>query len=112
AEESGGVINAVLLGALAGSGTLPISDAAFELAIRESAKAVDTNLAAFAFGRGHARGELEQAVRGHHKRQTAAQGSEDLIGRACAGGGRTPGAMPRSRSRSRAGSGRFAPRRR
>src|SRR5436190_3880019 len=82
AEESGGVINAVLLGALAGAGKLPISNAAFELAIRESAKAVDTNLAAFAFGRGHARGELEQAVREHHKRQTAAQGSEDLIGRA------------------------------
>jgi len=82
AEESGGVINAVLLGALAGSGKLPITDSAFELAIREGGKAVDTNLAAFAFGRGHARGELEQAVREHHKRQTAAQGVEDLIERA------------------------------
>jgi indolepyruvate ferredoxin oxidoreductase beta subunit len=82
AEESGGVINAVLLGALAGSGRLPIPDSAFELAIREGGKAVDTNLAAFAFGRGHARGELEQAVREHRKRQTAAQGVEDLIGRA------------------------------
>src|SRR4051812_17227733 len=82
AEESGGVINAVLLGALAGSGKLPIADSAFELAIREGGKAVDTNLAAFAFGRGHARGELEQAVREHHKRQTAAQGVEDLIERA------------------------------
>jgi indolepyruvate ferredoxin oxidoreductase beta subunit len=82
AEESGGVINAVLLGALAGSGKLPIPDSAFELAIREGGKAVDTNLAAFAFGRGHARGELEQAVREHRKRQTAAQGVEDLIARA------------------------------
>ncbi len=35
AEESGGVINAVLLGALAGSGKLPIADSAFEAAIRE-----------------------------------------------------------------------------
>ena len=34
AEESGGVINAVLLGALAGSGKLPIPDEAFEAAIR------------------------------------------------------------------------------
>src|ERR1700754_1346060 len=34
AEESGGVINAVLLGALAGSGRLPIPDAAFEAALR------------------------------------------------------------------------------
>jgi len=82
AEESGGVINAVLLGALAGSGKLPIPDSAFELAIREGGKAVDTNLAAFAFGRGHACGELEQAVREHRKRQTAAQGVEDLMARA------------------------------
>jgi indolepyruvate ferredoxin oxidoreductase, beta subunit len=82
AEESGGVINAVLLGALAGSGKVPIPDAAFEAAIREGGKAVDTNLAAFAFGRGHARGELEQAVREHRKRQAAAQGIEDLIERA------------------------------
>ena len=82
AEESGGVINAVLLGALAGSGRLPIPDAAFEAAIRHAGKSVDTNLAAFAFGRGHARGELDQAVREHRKRQAAAQGVEDLIERA------------------------------
>jgi len=82
AEESGGVINAVLLGALAGSGELPIPDAALEAAIREGGKAVDTNLAAFAFGRGHARGELEQAVREHRKRAAGAQGVEDLIERA------------------------------
>jgi indolepyruvate ferredoxin oxidoreductase beta subunit len=82
AEESGGVINAVLLGALAGSGRLPIPDAAFEAAIRHGGKAVDTNLAAFAFGRGHARGELAQAVREHRKRQAAAQGVEDLMARA------------------------------
>lgn len=82
AEESGGVINAVLLGALAGSGRLPIPDAAFEAAIRHAGKSIDTNLAAFAFGRGHARGELAQAVREHRKRQAAAQGVADLIERA------------------------------
>lgn len=82
AEESGGVINAVLLGALAGSGRLPIPDAAFEAAIRHAGKSVDTNLAAFAFGRGHARGELEQAVREHRKRQAGGRGVEDLIERA------------------------------
>ena len=82
AEESGGVINAVLLGALAGAGKLPIPDSAFEAAIRHAGKSIDTNLAAFAFGRGHARGELEQAVREHRKRQSAAQGVEDLIERA------------------------------
>ncbi len=79
AEESGGVINAVLLGALAGSGRLPIGDAAFETAIRHAGKSVDTNLAAFAFGRGHARGELAQTVREHRKRQAAARDVEDLI---------------------------------
>ena len=82
AEESGGVINAVLLGALAGAAILPIADTAFEAAIREGGKSVDTNLAAFAFGRGHARGELEQVVREHQKRRAAAQGIEDLIERA------------------------------
>ncbi|MBL0898809.1 MAG: indolepyruvate oxidoreductase subunit beta family protein [Reyranella sp.] len=82
AEESGGVINAVLLGALAGSGKLPIPDSGFEAAIRHAGKSVDTNLAAFAFGRGHARGELEQTVREHRKRQAAARGVEDLIERA------------------------------
>ena len=82
AEETSGVINAVLLGALAGSGKLPIPDAAFEAAIRHAGKSIDTNLAAFAFGRGHARGELEQAVREHRKRQAAARGVEDLIERA------------------------------
>jgi indolepyruvate ferredoxin oxidoreductase beta subunit len=83
AEEAGSVLNAVLLGALAGSGRLPmIPDSAFEAAIRQAGKSVDANLAGFAFGRGHARGELEQAVREHHKRQSATQGAEDLIERA------------------------------
>ena len=83
AEEAGSVLNAVLLGALAGSGRLPmIPDSAFEAAIRHAGKSVDANLAGFAFGRGHARGELEQAVREHHKRQSAARGVEDLIERA------------------------------
>jgi indolepyruvate ferredoxin oxidoreductase, beta subunit len=82
AEEAGGVINAVLLGALSGSGRLPIPDTAFEAAIRHGGKAVDTNLAAFAFGRGHARGELAQTVREHRKRQSAARGVEDLLERA------------------------------
>jgi indolepyruvate ferredoxin oxidoreductase beta subunit len=82
AEESGGVINAVLLGALAGSGRLSIPDTAFEAAIRAAGKSIDTNLAAFAFGRGHARGELDQVVREHRKRQAAARGVEDLLERA------------------------------
>jgi indolepyruvate ferredoxin oxidoreductase beta subunit len=82
AEESGSVLNAVLLGALAGSGRAPIPDAAFEAAIRAAGKSVDANLAGFAFGRAHARGELEQTVRAHQKRQAEARGVEDLMARA------------------------------
>jgi indolepyruvate ferredoxin oxidoreductase beta subunit len=43
-------LNAVLLGALAGSGTLPLARAGFEAAIRKSGIAVDSNLAGFAMG--------------------------------------------------------------
>jgi indolepyruvate ferredoxin oxidoreductase beta subunit len=82
AEEAGSVLNAVLLGALAGSGRVPIADSAFEAAIRHAGKSVDANLAGFAFGRGHARGELAQVVREHQKRASAAVGIEDLIERA------------------------------
>ncbi len=82
AEEAGSVLNAVLLGALAGSGKLPIPDEAFEAAIRHAGKSVDANLAGFAFGRGHARGELEQVVRDHRKRQATAAATEDLVERA------------------------------
>ncbi len=79
AEESGSVLNAILLGALAGSGKLPVPDSAFESAIRSAGKSVEPNLAGFAFGRAHARGELEQAVRSHHARRAAGRGVEDLI---------------------------------
>jgi indolepyruvate ferredoxin oxidoreductase, beta subunit len=43
-------LNAVLLGALAGSGVLPLARAGFEAAIRESGIAIDSNLAGFALG--------------------------------------------------------------
>jgi indolepyruvate ferredoxin oxidoreductase beta subunit len=43
-------LNAVLLGAVAGSGQLPVPREAFEQAIRESGIAVEANLAAFAAG--------------------------------------------------------------
>jgi indolepyruvate ferredoxin oxidoreductase beta subunit len=82
ADEAGGVLNAVLLGALAGAGQLPIPDQAFEGAIREGGRSVDANLAGFAFGRGHARGELEQVIREHRKRAAAGEGVQELIDRA------------------------------
>jgi len=50
AREGGSVISAVMFGALAGSGALPIPRDVFEAVIRESGKAVASNLATFALG--------------------------------------------------------------
>lgn len=60
AKDAGSILNAVLLGALAGSGALPIPPDAFEAGIRAEGKAVDSNLAGYRFGLAHGRGELEQ----------------------------------------------------
>ena len=50
ASQSGAMINAVMLGAIAGCGRLPIPADAFERAIRADAKAVDANLQGFRAG--------------------------------------------------------------
>ena len=50
AREAGSVINAVLLGALAGSGALAMPRPAFEEAIRRAGVAVEANLKGFAAG--------------------------------------------------------------
>lgn len=50
AKENGTIISAVMFGALAGSGALPIARAAYEDVIRHAGRAVDTNLAGFAAG--------------------------------------------------------------
>jgi indolepyruvate ferredoxin oxidoreductase, beta subunit len=50
ASQSGAMINAVMLGAIAGCGRLPIPADAFERAIRADAKAVDANLRGFRAG--------------------------------------------------------------
>jgi indolepyruvate ferredoxin oxidoreductase, beta subunit len=50
ARRSGSIINAVMLGALAGSSRLPIPIEAFEAAIRADGKAVDSNLRGFRAG--------------------------------------------------------------
>lgn len=56
AAESGSVISAVMLGAIAGSELLPIRREAYEAAIREAGIAVESNLAGFAGGFSAARG--------------------------------------------------------
>ena len=50
ANNSGAMINAVMLGAIAGSGRLPIPAETFEAAIREDGKAVEGNLRGFRAG--------------------------------------------------------------
>jgi indolepyruvate ferredoxin oxidoreductase, beta subunit len=49
-ERTGAAISAVMLGAMAASGTLPFPRDAFEAAIRDSRIAVEANLAGFAAG--------------------------------------------------------------
>lgn len=69
AREAGTVINAVIMGAIAGSGALPVSSAAIEAAITGSGKAVDSNLAGFRLGFALAKGEAEPAARADEKRR-------------------------------------------
>jgi indolepyruvate ferredoxin oxidoreductase, alpha subunit len=58
AKESGAMINAVMLGAIAACGRLPLTAEAFEQAIRQDGKAVDSNLRGFRAGLQAARREL------------------------------------------------------
>jgi indolepyruvate ferredoxin oxidoreductase beta subunit len=50
ARDSGAMVNAVMLGALAGCGRLPLPVEAFQAAIRRDGKAVEANLAGFRAG--------------------------------------------------------------
>jgi indolepyruvate ferredoxin oxidoreductase alpha subunit len=59
ARESGAMINAVMLGAIAGAGALPIPAEAFEAAIRADGRAVDANLRGFRAGFDAARGRSQ-----------------------------------------------------
>ena len=68
AQESGTVINAVLLGAIAGSGALPLPKSAFEAAIRGTGKGVEGSLRGFELGWRHATGEAQQAPAAQVKR--------------------------------------------
>lgn len=56
AWRNGTVINTVMFGAMAGSGTLPFSREACEQAIRDSGKAVEASLKGFAAGYDHVAG--------------------------------------------------------
>lgn len=59
ARQSGTVINAVMFGALAGAGVMPISRDACEAAIRKQGKGAEASLRGFAAGFAHASGATE-----------------------------------------------------
>ncbi len=61
AEQSGALINAVMLGAIAGSGKLPISAEQFEAALRADGKQVDANMRGFRAGLDVARAKVQPA---------------------------------------------------
>ena len=61
AKQSGAMINAVMLGAIAGTGRLPITAEQLEAAIRADGKAVDANLRGFRAGLDAARAKVQPA---------------------------------------------------
>src|SRR5690348_14743201 len=72
AKQSGSIINAVMLGAIAGCGRLPLKREQFEAAIREDGKSVDSNLRGFAAGHDAARANLPPAKVVDKKKKAAA----------------------------------------
>ncbi len=74
ARQSGAMISAVMLGVIAGSDALPIPAEAFEAAIRDDGKAVESNLRGFRAGLDAAKGG-PQARRDPLKRYRAADAS-------------------------------------
>jgi indolepyruvate ferredoxin oxidoreductase beta subunit len=75
AKQSGAMINAIMLGIIAGCGRLPITVATFEDAIRADGKAIDLNLKGFRAGLAAAQrpvGPRAEASPGRHDRGDAA----------------------------------------
>ena len=72
AKQSGSIINAVMLGAIAGCGRLPLTQDQFEAAIREDGKSIESNLRGFRAGYEAARANLQPARLPHKKKNAAA----------------------------------------
>ena len=68
AKQSGSIVNAVMLGAIAGSGRLPLTAAQLEAAIRADGKSVDSNLRGFRAGFDAARAKAPPAKTPEQKR--------------------------------------------
>jgi indolepyruvate ferredoxin oxidoreductase beta subunit len=77
-REAGSVISAVMLGALAGAGVLPIKRETFEGVIRAAGIAVDSNLRGFELAYRLANGQVAQSARPSRLRAKTASGSEPL----------------------------------
>ncbi|MGO8918742.1 MAG: indolepyruvate oxidoreductase subunit beta family protein [Stellaceae bacterium] len=75
AQQANSVINAVMLGAIAGCGRLPVPVEAFAAAIRAEGKAVDANLRGFAAGLAALKQAGATALHPSHKRAHAAKPS-------------------------------------
>jgi indolepyruvate ferredoxin oxidoreductase beta subunit len=69
AKQSGSIINAVMLGAIAGSERLPLTAAQFETAIRDDGKSVDSNQRGFRAGYDAARAKLPPVKSADKKRR-------------------------------------------
>jgi indolepyruvate ferredoxin oxidoreductase, beta subunit len=72
AKQSGSIINAVMFGAIAGCGRLPIKPEQFETAIREDGKSVESNLRGFHAGYEAARANAQPAQVVDKKKNSAA----------------------------------------
>jgi indolepyruvate ferredoxin oxidoreductase, beta subunit len=68
AKQAGAIVNSVMLGAIAGSGRLPIPAEAFEAAIKADGKAVESNLKGFRAGLTAARDQMPRAIPRSDKR--------------------------------------------
>lgn len=81
AESNNSAINAVLLGVIAGTGSLPVSQSVLEQAIRDSAIAVESNLRGFNAGLACASGELPVAEQTPlpHSQSVTETGVEPLL---------------------------------
>jgi indolepyruvate ferredoxin oxidoreductase beta subunit len=71
AEQSGSIISAVMLGAIAGSQRLPVTADQLESAIRDDGKSVDSNLRGFRAGLEAARAKMQPAKALENKTYTA-----------------------------------------
>jgi len=80
AKQSGTIVNAVMLGLIAGCGVLPIPAESFEAAIRQEGKASDSNLRGFRAGLEAARAGLTAtaAVPAHKRGRPAAPSLADI----------------------------------